>query len=538
MKFGFQVTEEDNGYFYMKWSNPDIRFYDGGSLLDKMYRGKIYNGDKIKKIVSTYVNVEGNDMVQFAKENIKNKDRYILDYVSIDKLLERDSSLKSFVDDEQQYNHSPTEKEATSPILLGDGWDNEINVVVDGYHRVLEAVNNKQEKILAFIKVYENDYLNSGNYLRFDNGGGIKSPIYTAIFINKDDLINKYQPIHKNIFYHHSTIEFRPQDISNFPTGKEVKLNIIGRLTTDKVDVLLVDSPLSKKKHPHITLSTAEGINPMQGDIEIAENLNKIIKMNDSVNGVYDIFYGEDIKTDKMLDGGQTDFKYYLVVKNDKPVFRTKFTGHSDKTEKDMVDMLDKLIDLHYELKPITENEYKEFKYNDVDKKDLAEFTENWTYFRNGGQIKQDNKIVFKRNRLPRKDIYEFAKMVKEKYPKVWAKGGNIFGNEAFVRLERVFKRGYWLPSEEWMQIKWQSYIARHHKDFRIEGVVAMLKWIATTDKGWRYMKNLLNEEIEKQYPTVDDNYKNGGQLDGKCSVGTKVQSLIFQRMIIQKKNL
>jgi N-acetylglutamate synthase-like GNAT family acetyltransferase len=239
----------------------------------------------------------------------------------------------------------------------------------------------------------------------------------------------------------------------------------------------------------------------------------------------------EDVKFN---EGGnipmKEEYKYFLVLKLGKPVFKVKFSKYNKETERDMSDMLDKLNDMDYSLKSITQQEYKDFDYSKVNKEDILEFTKNWTYLKNGGVVEKSNKIEFRRNRLPRNDIYEFAKMVKSKYPKVWDKGGNIFGNEAFVNLERVLKRGYWLPNEEWMQIKWQSYIARHHKDFRIEGVVAMLKWIGTVDKGWAYMKKLINEEIEKKYPQVDEQYKNGGQLGGKCPVGTEVQSLLFSK--------
>lgn len=116
--------------------------------------------------------------------------------------------------------------------------------------------------------------------------------------------------------------------------------------------------------------------------------------------------------------------------------------------------------------------------------------------FRKGGTA----KIIFNPNHIPNKWIYSYAKKVKEEYPKVWDMGGNIFGNEAFKNLERVIKRGYWTDNEEWMYIKWQSYVARHHKDFRIAGTVAMLKWVDKTDKGWDYMKALIDKEIAKKY--------------------------------------
>jgi hypothetical protein len=116
--------------------------------------------------------------------------------------------------------------------------------------------------------------------------------------------------------------------------------------------------------------------------------------------------------------------------------------------------------------------------------------------FRKGGTA----KIIFNPNHIPNKWIYSYAKKIKENYPKVWDMGGNIFGNEAFKNLERVVKRGYWTDNEEWMYIKWQSFVARHHKDFRIAGTVAMLKWLDKTDKGWNYMKDLIDKEVAKKY--------------------------------------
>jgi len=131
--------------------------------------------------------------------------------------------------------------------------------------------------------------------------------------------------------------------------------------------------------------------------------------------------------------------------------------------------------------------------------------------FRQGGTA----KIEFNPNHIPNKWIYSYAKKVKEKYPKVWDMGGNIFGNEAFNNLERVLKRGYWTDNEEWMYIKWRSYVARHHKDFRIAGTVAMLKWVDKTDKGWDYMKDLIDKEIAKKYPKKGFKTKmaKGGEL-------------------------
>ena len=116
-------------------------------------------------------------------------------------------------------------------------------------------------------------------------------------------------------------------------------------------------------------------------------------------------------------------------------------------------------------------------------------------------------KIQFNPNRLPNKWILKYAQNIKKNHPEIWKKGGNIYGNQAFKNLERVSERGYWLDSEEWFYIKWRSFVARHKGDFRIAGVVAMLKWVDKVDKGWQYMKNLIEDEIKK----IDSKKSKGG---------------------------
>jgi len=120
----------------------------------------------------------------------------------------------------------------------------------------------------------------------------------------------------------------------------------------------------------------------------------------------------------------------------------------------------------------------------------MVEFTQGAEYFAKGG------KIEFDKNKIPSTRIYNYAIKLKREHPEIWKLGGNIFGNQAFKNLERVIKRGYWLDSEKWMFIKWRGYVARHQADFRIEGVIAMLKWIDTVDKGWEYMKETIENEI------------------------------------------
>lgn len=131
--------------------------------------------------------------------------------------------------------------------------------------------------------------------------------------------------------------------------------------------------------------------------------------------------------------------------------------------------------------------------------------------------------IEFNPNLLPNKWVYSYAKKIKEKYPKVWALGGNEYGNEAFKNLERAYERGNWTENEEWMYVKWQSFNARHKKDFRIAGVIANLKWLNVVEKGWDYMKNLIEEEIEKRY---QKGWKHKMKTGGKFVTGGKLPDL------------
>jgi hypothetical protein len=116
---------------------------------------------------------------------------------------------------------------------------------------------------------------------------------------------------------------------------------------------------------------------------------------------------------------------------------------------------------------------------------------DNSTDFESGG------KIEFNANKLPNKWILSYAKKIKDENPKIWLLDNSVYGNAAFENLLRVSNRGYWLDSEKWFYMKWQNYVLSHNKDFKIAGVVAMLKWIGKVDKGWQYMKNLIDSEIK-----------------------------------------
>ena len=82
------------------------------------------------------------------------------------------------------------------------------------------------------------------------------------------------------------------------------------------------------------------------------------------------------------------EYLYYIVLKNDKPIFRTKFEKGNIGTERDMTYMLDVLSDNGYYLKSVDRYEYSNFDYSNVDNKDISDFMQIWSYFEKGGQLK------------------------------------------------------------------------------------------------------------------------------------------------------
>lgn len=71
-------------------------------------------------------------------------------------------------------------------------------------------------------------------------------------------------------------------------------------------------------------------------------------------------------------------------------------------------------------------------------------------------------------------------------YPKAWCSGGNYFGNYAFEHWFNAMvaiSEGREIPTESlrWMK-KREQYIARHRKDFRLAGTIAMIKWAGYVD--------------------------------------------------------
>ncbi|MDD5068093.1 MAG: hypothetical protein PHS53_01850 [Candidatus Pacebacteria bacterium] len=100
--------------------------------------------------------------------------------------------------------------------------------------------------------------------------------IVTAIFVNPEELFQKFPPRHTKLFGTHSSIAYDPVSLDDVEVGKHCTLKIMGRVSDEKCDVLIVENKKSKLKYPHITLSCS----PTGHPIESNELLERAMKGN------------------------------------------------------------------------------------------------------------------------------------------------------------------------------------------------------------------------------------------------------------------
>ena len=96
---------------------------------------------------------------------------------------------------------------------------------------------------------------------------------------------------------------------------------------------------------------------------------------------------------------------------------------------------------------------------------------------------------------------HEEAQKLKEEWPQIWKKGGNILGNKQFNRLKPIADRDSSIAEtrteEEAIRLR-EAWAARHFKDFRLAGVVAQIKWLVVGSRGLSHMRKVISEEKQR----------------------------------------
>lgn len=111
-----------------------------------------------------------------------------------------------------------------------------------------------------------------------------------------------------------------------------------------------------------------------------------------------------------------------------------------------------------------------------------------------------DNKTVSLRNSQWKLFPVNEAQDLKDNWPEIWRRGGNIRGNSQFKKLAPVARRGgkASTAAEEYAVRLREAWVARHKGDFQLAGVVAQVKWLAVGSRGLDHMRSVLNEAKER----------------------------------------
>jgi hypothetical protein len=111
-----------------------------------------------------------------------------------------------------------------------------------------------------------------------------------------------------------------------------------------------------------------------------------------------------------------------------------------------------------------------------------------------------DNKQVGLRSSQWKVFPLSEAQDLKENWPEIWKRGGNIRGNDQFRRLTPVARRGgkATTATEEYAVRLREAWVARHYEDHQLPGVVAQVKWLAVGSRGLDHMRSVLNEAKER----------------------------------------
>lgn len=151
----------------------------------------------------------------------------------------------------------------------------------------LDSINNVLEKYPNVNNIFTNE---DSIYENAVEEEWKKYPTaYTELKLlpsERERIINSYNPALQGNYRtlcDHSTVKYGIQEF-NEKEGTLSQLEVIGRLTTDKVDVLLVKNSDSENKYPHITLAVAKGVSPDESNKEIEENLDDVIPLSDLIS--------------------------------------------------------------------------------------------------------------------------------------------------------------------------------------------------------------------------------------------------------------
>lgn len=95
----------------------------------------------------------------------------------------------------------------------------------------------------------------------------------------------------ENLFLHHCTIELGKKTLDNYIVGTYSEINVIGYSEDENGSAFLVDTCLSTRQNPHITISTSEGIKPSYSNTLLKKSYIEYFEAIPLVTRINEYFY-------------------------------------------------------------------------------------------------------------------------------------------------------------------------------------------------------------------------------------------------------
>ena len=218
--------------------------------------GEVMSGKSLKKFLST---------AQFKDEsffdNIKNKDKYELQDIDVNKIIQSDATLSDFINYEDEYDKvisNWVEREYDYPIIIGDSkWEK--GIVLDGYHRIKFAKTNRDNFIVGYVKQSE----------KFEKGGRLHllKSLQSQLWNNNRRIGDKeYNEIVRELnlpemFAEGGQINIRKDDFSHLTPTQQMAKMVYFMTTLNNINERFksVSSIQDKIKLKNITILNTEG---------------------------------------------------------------------------------------------------------------------------------------------------------------------------------------------------------------------------------------------------------------------------------------
>ena len=117
-----------------------------------------------------------------------------------------------------------------------------------------------------------------------------------------------------------------------------------------------------------------------------------------------------------------------------------------------------------------------------------------------------DKKVGLRNSNYPLFPI-AYAENIRQKYPDIWKKGGNIRGNDQYSILKKIQRENNGSPETESQEAairRREAWAARHFRDHSIAGVIAQVKWLVIGSRGIDHMKKTISEAIDKRSADIE----------------------------------